>query len=488
MGTARLIIRIKVVMFLMLCSYLINFMSWATTYYVDATNGNDDDDGQNPSTAWQTIKKINETGFQPGDQVLFKRGEIWREQLTIKSSGTPGNPIFFGCYGEDNKPIIEGSDINGIIQTEHCIYSDDQADYIIIDGFRLESCKDAAIFSSENDGWIIRNCIIENSGKRGIWGRGNPNGDGSAKDWIVEDNTIGVINCDNSGSNMKAAILLHGMYAPIIRRNKIASENTRGIILNSGDGVNSGAESTLAEIYENDITNSLSGIIACWTTHCKIYRNHIHNCRGLGIATPYGSHNPEIYYNVINDLSISPDGRLFNGIDINCDSQNGKVYNNIVRKVAYCSFTIETDVAPCNGWEIRNNIFDARENSPGDVPIQVYNDISDITISNNNYICNKTESYFRDKVGRWKGEYLALQEWNSRTVDSGSISSDPLWVDPENSDLRLSDDSPCIDAGMNVGLSRDFDGNPVFHGQGVDIGAFEYHTIYPPKNVRIIKL
>ena len=48
-----------------------------TTYYVDATSGNDGNDGLSPGDAWQTITKINSESFLPGDEILFKRGETW---------------------------------------------------------------------------------------------------------------------------------------------------------------------------------------------------------------------------------------------------------------------------------------------------------------------------------------------------------------------------------------------------------------------------
>jgi parallel beta-helix repeat protein len=72
----------------------------AATYYVDATNGNDPNDGLSTESAWKTIHKVNGTNFNPGDSILFKRGETWREQLNVRSSGEEGNPITFGAYGE----------------------------------------------------------------------------------------------------------------------------------------------------------------------------------------------------------------------------------------------------------------------------------------------------------------------------------------------------------------------------------------------------
>ena len=79
-------------------------------YYVDSTNGKDLNYGLSPETAWQNINKVNDWSFFPGDSILFKRGEIWREQLNVSSSGIVGEPITFGAYGKGDKPIINGAD------------------------------------------------------------------------------------------------------------------------------------------------------------------------------------------------------------------------------------------------------------------------------------------------------------------------------------------------------------------------------------------
>ena len=54
-----------------------------------------------------------------------------------------------------------------------------------------------------------------------------------------------------------------------------------------------------------------------------------------------------------------------------------------------------------------------------------------------------------------------------------SITGDPRLVAPEQGDYRLAPDSPCRNAGMDVGAVRDFAGTPVPQGAAPDIGAFE---------------
>jgi parallel beta-helix repeat protein len=87
------------------------FPAQSATYYVDAKNGNDGNSGTSPTSAWKSLEKVSGFQFQPGDSVLFKRGEIWREQLNFPSSGAEGRPIVLDAYGAGALPIISGADL-----------------------------------------------------------------------------------------------------------------------------------------------------------------------------------------------------------------------------------------------------------------------------------------------------------------------------------------------------------------------------------------
>ena len=86
----------------------------AATYYV-SNSGSDSYDGTEQAHTtgitgpWQTIAKVNASTFQPGDQVLFQCGGVWREQLTISSSGSADHPFTFGSYGQGAMPVINGA-------------------------------------------------------------------------------------------------------------------------------------------------------------------------------------------------------------------------------------------------------------------------------------------------------------------------------------------------------------------------------------------
>ena len=81
------------------------------SYYVDSSGGNDSNNGTSPSSPWRTIAKLNATSFSPGDHILLKRGDTWRELLAISTSGESGNPIVIDAYGSGAPPTITGADV-----------------------------------------------------------------------------------------------------------------------------------------------------------------------------------------------------------------------------------------------------------------------------------------------------------------------------------------------------------------------------------------
>jgi hypothetical protein len=82
-----------------------------STYYVSNPGGDDGNSGLSELLPWLTVNKVNISSFSPGDSILFKRGSTWREQLTVPSSGSAGNPITFGTYSTGAKPRITGADV-----------------------------------------------------------------------------------------------------------------------------------------------------------------------------------------------------------------------------------------------------------------------------------------------------------------------------------------------------------------------------------------
>ncbi len=83
-------------------------VSAQTTYYV-ANSGNDANNGTSVSTPFQSLAKVSGLSLNPGDQVLFRRGDTFRGTLTIRRSGSASRPVIFDAYGSGAKPILSGS-------------------------------------------------------------------------------------------------------------------------------------------------------------------------------------------------------------------------------------------------------------------------------------------------------------------------------------------------------------------------------------------
>ncbi|MVM30428.1 hypothetical protein GO755_10320 [Spirosoma sp. HMF4905] len=79
-----------------------------STYYVSSL-GNDSNSGKTSSVPFQSLSKVNTLTLQPGDSILFRRGDIFRGTLTIRRSGSASRPIVFDAYDNGIKPVISGS-------------------------------------------------------------------------------------------------------------------------------------------------------------------------------------------------------------------------------------------------------------------------------------------------------------------------------------------------------------------------------------------
>ena len=132
---------------------ILSYAGGASTYYVDAANGNDNNDGTSPSKAWRSIAKVNQSDFLPGDSVLFKSGEAYAGQLELKLIGEPRKPVVVGSYGQGNKPEIRG---NG--EKRYALMLQDPSYCVVRDleitntGKEREARRLGVLISAENSG------------------------------------------------------------------------------------------------------------------------------------------------------------------------------------------------------------------------------------------------------------------------------------------------------------------------------------------------
>ncbi len=127
--------------------------------------------------------------------------------------------------------------------------------------------------------------------------------------------------------------------------------------------------------------------------------------------------------------------------------------------------------APARNITIRNNIFFEAKGNAFYAPAWPEDAVAALRMDHNCWwqtsgvMINLLDSpYTMDQFARYQAD---------KGKEPHSIVADPLFRNPDEHDFRLTEQSPCIDAGTDVGLTRDFAGTPVPQGAAPDMGAFE---------------
>jgi len=87
-------------------------LTFASKYYVNAINGNDNNTGLSPSSAWQTINKVNNFKYFSGDIIAFNRGQTFTGYTLIPNA----NNLTFTAYGTGDLPVIDAKN-----NLEYCV-------------------------------------------------------------------------------------------------------------------------------------------------------------------------------------------------------------------------------------------------------------------------------------------------------------------------------------------------------------------------------
>ncbi len=86
--------------------------AFSANYYFSSSEGNDSrtaKEARNSLSPWKSLSKLNNVFsiLQPGDSVLFKRGDLFEGSIILTKSGG-SLPIVFSAYGNGSKPEISG--------------------------------------------------------------------------------------------------------------------------------------------------------------------------------------------------------------------------------------------------------------------------------------------------------------------------------------------------------------------------------------------
>lgn len=532
----------KFFVFFIFCFMSIN--SFSQNFFVDASNGNDSNNGTSPSTAWRTISKVNNYDFNTSSGnivVAFKRGEIWREQLSPNDGGTgENNRIIFTAYGTGRKPIILGS--NSLKGTS----SDwlDQGSNIWRRS--LSSSPFYVIFekpgTATNWGYQQSSSTACNSDYKFYYGSGylyvysigNPATyynfiENPARAFSIGEISRNYLTFDNIetwGSFESGIRTSDGNYTRITNCDIHHLGNVR---TNTGDGlyiISSNTYIGYNKIWECGSHSSWSGEYGNYKVNNNIWEhNYIVNNYYTGIDLQHintggrsGGHivrfntiidslPQSTYYgtgvgvqvlgkrdNIANvGLSWVTNVKIYGniiighylGINIGSVCDSIYIYNNTLVNSRFFFFETKstggeftgTWTTPWHGW-IKNNIV---YQSSGSV-MDLTTDTNKVFDYNLYYTPSNTPFYVN-------GSGLSFSQWKNWGVgnhDINSISGNPQFINYSVRNYLLQSGSPAIDAGtpLPAEYNTDFLGTLRPQGNGWDIGAFETSSgpdLTPPR-------
>ena len=371
-----------------------------TVYYI-STSGNDNANGLTPSKAWKTVSKVNSSTFLPGDSILFKRGNMWNDQLVIPSSGTPNGYITFGAYGSGKKPVLNG---NGLIlpRNQGLIEIHQNKEYVIIENFRIINAgighrnDNSGINFAFSTHGIIRNCETYKTEASGIRVHASHN-------ILIDSNNVELACLDSLSESITIA---KGTYNFEVKDNIV---HHNGQPKKGGSGIDAKNGSHDGKIHHNEIyaIQGATGIYADaykkHTYNIEIYSNYIHdfiNSTGIGISVSSEQggllENIKVHHNIISNIKIGMNmhpGRkgltdpiknifIYNNTIYNCgpvspsfqgglilrnpDSKNIHIKNNIFSQNLgfQVGFSNIDGTIPISQFHINHNVFDGDINTP----------------------------------------------------------------------------------------------------------------------------
>ena len=85
-----------------------------STYFISA-DGEDSNSGLTKGKAWQSIDRVNEQDFAPGDRIMFRGGDTFNGTISLSAedSGTESSRLIVSSYGE-GAAIISGQEAEGL--------------------------------------------------------------------------------------------------------------------------------------------------------------------------------------------------------------------------------------------------------------------------------------------------------------------------------------------------------------------------------------
>ena len=134
------------------------------TYYVSASEGNNNNPGNAPDKPFRTIQAgINKA--QAGDTIVV-RGGTYAERLLAQKPGTADAPIVISAY-ENEQPVIDGASLS--IPEDEALVAVQQSQDLTLNGLIIRNASGRGMAITRSSRITIRNCTIESCYSGGFY-------------------------------------------------------------------------------------------------------------------------------------------------------------------------------------------------------------------------------------------------------------------------------------------------------------------------------
>lgn len=330
-------------------------LTFAATYYVDNTcTVSGDGSAQtcaatvgDPGAFSSLSAAMNKPGgFTGGDSLLLKRGEVFREQLVMPSSGTVGSPVTVSSYGSGNKPLILGSDqvtawtlsagavyVTPLLWNPNMVFVDD----VPLVKVTTKTAMKAGTFYVDTTAkqlyvWLLKNAspvgrVVEVSRRPDMYY-------GLVQDGWTGNANIVFDGLEIKNSNWMSLRIFGGQNITV--KNLTISNSFYNAIIAMGTGQGAASNPDNLVVSDSSIRNSgvarsvgydgAAGISVDGSNTFAVLRNTVDMNYGEGIETYNTAQNGEIAYNLVSNQQLS--GAIYvNGAHGNT-TQNISVHHN----------------------------------------------------------------------------------------------------------------------------------------------------------------
>ncbi|HEY4509808.1 MAG TPA: right-handed parallel beta-helix repeat-containing protein, partial [Candidatus Paceibacterota bacterium] len=391
--------------------------------------------------------------FSAGDNIYFKKGETWREKLTVPSSGSSGTPITFGAYGSGNAPIITGADsMSGFSDGGSNIWDKTgvttQPNVVIVNGADPQAMAASRAAVTSVGSWFWGSDTLS------VYATSDPSGNVEAGQRASAIDTNGKNYLTFIGLTLKRSNALHtvgggGLWAHnqpstiIVDSCTITQNAGVGILIGGTSGAFTTQNSTLTYNGENAIyTNNIDN------ENQYILNNTIaNNGWGAGAASGFGSgfqgriKTGEIANNTIySNGSAGPSGTQHGVYPGNQANSTLTIHDNeIYGQTNGAGITVKQSATIYN-----NNIHDnstgisASDNSTNDVTYVIHHNL----IANNSSTGLKEESAGAGSV--------TLRAYNNTIYNNGDTGNGSVKISDNLSELDFRNNIVSISAGLRI--------------------------------------